>query len=542
MNLDLRTLLRYARRWWWLLLLGPIIAGGSAYWTSSQQQPMYSATSTLLISQSDPSQQDLSGLQAGERLGSTYQQLVNTDPVLQAVIDRLQLPLTIADLRGSVSASVVTGTQLLRVSVSDSDPARAARIADAVAEEFSVVISQRSTQLSSGSREALQTQITGTQQQIADLTLQIQQLEAAEAAGATDVSSQLGSLRVTLTQAQIVYGDLLSQQGEMELAEASLQSRVSVWEQARVPTAPYEPRTLLYTLLAVIAGLIIAAASVFLLEYLDNTVKNEEDVVELAGVPMLSEIRVVPKLAQGRDQLFVLNRPTSAASEAVRLLRTNLEFAAASKEITVLLVSSAGPSEGKSTVTANLAAAIAGSGLVTVVVDADLRRPTQHRIFDIPNDRGLTSLLTHPQQPWNWAAAEVIPGRLFVVPSGPQPPNPSDLLSTERMRRLLADMRSTADLVIVDTPPLLAAADALVLAPHTDGVVLLCRAGATRREALKRAVGKLQHGSIRVIGTVLNGQRSSSEAGYYYAEYYSTEPPAASPRPDAPAREHAPQA
>lgn len=542
MNLDLRTLLRFARRWWWLLLLGPIIAGGTAYWTSSQQQPMYSATSTLLITQSDPSQQDLSGLQAGERLGSTYQQLVNTDPVLWAVIDRLQLPLLIADLRGSVSASVVTGTQLLRVSVSDSDPARAAQIADTVAEEFSVVISQRSTQLSSGSRDALQAQITSTQGQIADLTLQIQQLEDPAAGTTTDVSSQLSSLRVTLSQAQIVYGDLLSQQGEMELAEAALQSRVSVWEQARIPAAPYEPRTLLYTLLAVIAGLIIAAASVFLLEYLDNTVKSEEDVLELAGVPILAEIRAIPKLTPGRDQLFVLNRPTSAASEAVRLLRTNLEFAAASKEISVLLVSSAGPSEGKSTVTANLAAAMSGAGLVTIIVDADLRRPTQHRIFDLPNDRGLTSLLTHPQQPWSWAAAEVIPGRLFVVPSGPQPPNPSDLLSTERMRQLLADMRSTVDLVIVDSPPLLAAADALVLAPHTDGVVLLCRAGQTRREALRRAVGTLQHGSIRVIGTILNGQTSSREGGYYYAEYYSSDASKSSARPEVPAQEHAPQA
>lgn len=542
MNLDLRTLLRFARRWWWLLLLGPIIAGGTAYWTSSQQQPMYSATSTLLITQSDPSQQDLSGLQAGERLGSTYQQLVNTDPVLRAVIDRLQLPLLIADLRGSVSASVVTGTQLLRVSVSDSDPARAAQIADTVAEEFSVVISQRSTQLSSGSRDALQAQITSTQGQIADLTLQIQQLEDPAAGTTTDVSSQLSSLRVTLSQAQIVYGDLLSQQGEMELAEAALQSRVSVWEQARIPAAPYEPRTLLYTLLAVIAGLIIAAASVFLLEYLDNTVKSEEDILELAGVPMLAEIRAIPKLTPGRDQLFVLNRPTSAASEAVRLLRTNLEFAAASKEISVLLVSSAGPSEGKSTVTANLAAAMSGAGLVTIIVDADLRRPTQHRIFDLPNDRGLTSLLTHPQQPWSWAAAEVIPGRLFVVPSGPQPPNPSDLLSTERMRQLLADMRSTVDLVIVDSPPLLAAADALVLAPHTDGVVLLCRAGQTRREALRRAVGTLQHGSIRVIGTILNGQTSSREGGYYYAEYYSSDASKSSARPEVPAQEHAPQA
>ena len=539
MNLDLRTLLRFARRWWWLLVLGPVIAGGAAWWTSSQQDAMYSATSTLLISQSDPSQQDLSGLQAGERLGSTYQQLVNTDPVLQAVIDRLQLPLAIADLRGSISASVVTGTQLLRVSVNDSQPQRAAQIADAVAEEFARVIGERSSQLSSGSREALQTQITTSQQQIADLNLQIDQLEGGADAESAAVQTQLGSLRVSLSQAQVVYGDLLSKQQDMDLAEASLQSRVTVWERARVPGVPYEPRTQLYTLLAVIAGLIVSVGSVFLLEYLDNTVKNEQDMLDLANVPLLAEVRAIPKMLQGRDQLFVLNRPASAASEAVRLLRTNLEFAAASREISTLLVSSAGPSEGKSTVTANLAAAMAGAGLVTVVIDADLRRPTQHRIFNLPNDRGLTSLLTHPAQPWSWAAAEVLLGRLFVIPSGPQPPNPSDLLSTERMRRLLEDMRTTVDLVIIDSPPLLAAADALVLAPHTDGVVLLSRAGQTRRDSLRRAVATLQHGSIRIIGTVLNGQSGSGESGYYYAEYYSSE--TGPTRSDAPSIERAAQ-
>ena len=539
MNLDLRTLLRFARRWWFLLLLGPLVAGGAAYWTSSQQEEMYAATATLFISQTDPSQQDLSGLQAGERLGSTYQQLVNTDPVLQAVLDRLQLPVMIGDLRSSVSASVVTGTQLLHVSVSDSDPRRAAQVADAVAEEFARVLSERSTQLSSASREALQSQLDSAEGQITDVTTQIDQLEASGTVGSAEVQTQLSSLRVTLSQAQVVYGDLLSQQQQMDLAEAALQSRVTVWEHARLPGSPYAPRTSLYTLLALIAGMIVAVASVFLLEYLDNTVKSEQDIVDLTGVPMLAEVRVVPKLLPGRDQLYVLNRPASAASEAIRLLRTNLEFASASKEVAVMLVSSAGPSEGKSTVTANLAAAMAGTGLVTVVIDADLRRPTQHRIFDLSNERGLTSLLTHPAQPWSWAAAEVIPGRLFVVPSGPQPPNPSDLLSTERMRRLLEDLRSTVDLVIIDSPPLLAAADALVLAPHSDGVVLLCRAGQTRREALQRAVGALRNGSIRVIGTVLNGQSSSGESGYYYAGYYSSE--TTDQRPSLPAREPATQ-
>ena len=194
---------------------------------------------------------------------------------------------------------------------------------------------------------------------------------------------------------------------------------------------------MLYTVLAAFAGLMVAAGGVVLIEYLDNTVKADSPFEELAGAPVLSAVSPIPKIQPGHDQLFVLNRPRSNDAEAIRLLRTNIEFAAATKEIATLVVTSPGPGEGKSTITANLALAMAQTGLSTVVVDADLRRPSQHKIFQVPNERGLTTLLTHPNQPWAWAAVEVMPGKLFVLPSGPLPPNPADLLSSDRLRELL---------------------------------------------------------------------------------------------------------
>jgi non-specific protein-tyrosine kinase len=349
--------------------------------------------------------------------------LVTTDPILDAVIARLALPFTTDEMRDKVSASADTGTQLLRISVSDTDPARAAAIANAVAQEFPTYLAQKSTQLSSSARDALTTQIASVDAQIKEVGGQIQALESGPDADSATAQSQIASLRTTLNNLQALYGDLLSRQQEMQLNEAANQNRVTVWEEASTPTVPYAPRTGLYTALALVAGLLLAAGGVALLEYLDNTVKVTSDFGELVGAPLLSTVGFIPKLKPGTDQLFVLRNPRSASAEAIRLLRTNVEFAAASHEIASLAVTSPGPSEGKSTVTANLAVAMAHAGFSTVILDADLRRPSQHKLFEVQNQRGLTTLLTHPDQPWKWASIEVLADKLFLIPSGP-PPQP----------------------------------------------------------------------------------------------------------------------
>lgn len=528
MDLNLRHLIRLARRWWWLLLLGPIVAGLAAYWATSRQTDLYSATATLYIYQAQSGEnQELSGIQAVERLGATYEQMVDTDPVLNQVITDLGLPFTLSELRTNVSASAVDGTQLLRISVSDSDPDRAAAIANSTATVFSGFIATQNATLTSASREALDAQIAASDEQIATLTVQIQNLEGDPNAASAEIQAQISSFRVSLNQLQTSYGNLLIQRQEMDLNEAAIQNRVTVSEEARVPEDPYAPRVLLYTMLAVVAGLIVAAGGVLLIEYLDNTVKADSPFEELAGAPMLTAVAPIPRIQPGHDQLFVLNRPRSNDAEAIRLLRTNIEFAAASKEIATLVVTSPGPGEGKSTITANLAVTMAQAGLSTVIIDGDLRRPSQHKIFQVPNERGLTTLLTHPNQPWSWGSVEVIPEKLYVVPSGPLPPNPSDLLSSDRLKELLRSMNETVDLVIIDSPPILAATDPLIVAPNTDGAVLVCRAGATRREALRRAADSLRLGNVRIIGVVLNQQSGRhGETYYYYAGYYG---PDASP-------------
>lgn len=521
MELDLRSVFRIGRRWWWLLVLAPLISGLAAYWVSSQQQPLYSATATLTITPPQGTGTDsFTALRTGQSLATTYQQLVVTEPVLQPVIEKLGLASDVDALAKNVSASTVRDTQLLRISASDTDPARAAMIANAVAEQFSAFVSEQTAEGADVARAALTQLIENTQEQINETEQQIRDLEAS---GTNDASTQneLDTQRTRLTQLENSYANLIVQQQQLEFGIAASKGQISVSVPARVPTTPYAPRTTFYTALALFIGLLIAVGCVALIEYLDNTVKAGLDFPALFGASLLSVIGTVPKISGGRDQLFVADRPTSNTAEAIRLLRTNIEFAAASKEIASLAVTSAGPGEGKSTVTANLALAMAQSGFTVVVVDADLRRPTQHRIFGLRNERGLTTLLTHPQQPWQWAAVSIMDGALSVVPSGPRPPNPSDLLSSDRFRGIIRDMSSTSDIVLIDTPPVLAVTDPLIVAPNTDGVVVVCRAGHTRVEALRRVVQTLGQGSVRLVGVVVN-QQSKRDSGdyYYYSAYY----------------------
>ncbi|MGH2559455.1 MAG: polysaccharide biosynthesis tyrosine autokinase, partial [Thermomicrobiales bacterium] len=521
MEIELRQLFRYARRWWWVLLLLPVAAGATSYAISSRQQPLYSATATLMINPAPGSTTgDINTVNAAQRLATTYQQLVVTQPVLQPVIETLQLPYRVDELQDKVSASAPRDTQLLKVSVSDTDPETAAIIANTVAAEFAKFISTQAIGSASSSRAALQQMIDDNDQQREETRQQIAALEAKSDPTAQE-RADLESAQSRAGQLDETRADLLLRVAEMDLSAAAVQEQVSETVPATAPDSPYAPRILFNSLLAAFVGLLLAVGAVALIEYLDNTVKAGLDLSALIGAPLLGAVGSVPKLRGGSDQLFMTGRPKSTAAEAIRLLRTNIEFSAATKEITTLAVTSPGPGEGKSTVTANLAVAMVQSGVSAVVVDADLRRPSQHRIFNVRNERGLTTLLTHPKQPWRWAAVDIMPG-LCLIPSGPIPPNPADLLSLIQLRLLLDEIAKSTDVVIIDTPPVLAVSDPLVVATNVDAVLLVSRAGRTRIDALRRAAASLQHGATRIVGVVLNHQSGRGADGYYYyyEDYY----------------------
>jgi non-specific protein-tyrosine kinase len=211
--------------------------------------------------------------------------------------------------------------------------------------------------------------------------------------------------------------------------------------------------------------------------------------------------------------LITLASPRSAVAEAYRTLRTNLQLSSLDQPLRTLLVASAGADEGKSTTLANLAVTFAQAGRRTILVDSDLRRPSLHGLFGTPNDRGLTTMLLQDDAPAPLAETPI--EGLRLLPSGPVPPNPSELLASRRLEGAIERLKDDADLVLFDSPPALAVSDAAVLSRRVDGVVLVVSAGRTRREHAARARQVLERAGARLLGVVLNNA-SLEDAVYSY--------------------------
>jgi capsular exopolysaccharide synthesis family protein len=218
------------------------------------------------------------------------------------------------------------------------------------------------------------------------------------------------------------------------------------------------------------------------------------------------------------NTLITVSNPRSPIAEAYRTLRTNLEFSNLDKSLRAIVVTSAGAEEGKSTTLANLAVTIAQSGKKVILVDADLRRPTQHQIFGLKSSPGLTDLVRDETMLANPPLQETAVPNLQVLTSGPTPPNPAEILGSKRMSEILDALLQRADIVLLDAPPVLAVTDAAVLSNKVDGVLLVVSAGKTRRENAKKAQTQLEKINARVIGAVLNNVQADGRAQYYYAE------------------------
>jgi capsular exopolysaccharide synthesis family protein len=280
-------------------------------------------------------------------------------------------------------------------------------------------------------------------------------------------------------------------------------------------------------LLAVILGLLGGIGLAFAAEQLDTSITTQEQVEEQLGLTFLG---IIPSVARNDDgsaqDLIVHTQPKSAAAECLRAVRTNLLFMSPEKPLRMLLVTSSGPQEGKTTTATSLAVTMAGSGNRVLLVDADMRRPRVHRIFGAPNSAGLSSLILGDGTLDAAVLATEIPG-LQILPCGPVPPNPAELLHTEAFRKVLAEMALRFDRVIIDSPPIGVVADAAVIGAHVDGTVVVLKAGRTSRDVARQAVRQLKDVNAPIFGAVLNDLDLSTQKygqyGYYYryGYYYS---------------------
>lgn len=300
---------------------------------------------------------------------------------------------------------------------------------------------------------------------------------------------------------------------------------ISIAQPALLPTSPVGPRMLTNILIAIVLGLLVSLVITSLLEYLDDTIKSPEEVEELVSLPTIGLVNQLNSLDGVRpSNLLELTNEPSPAAEMYRLLRTNMSFAAFEKPLRSILVTSAGSSDGKSLTVANLSIVLAQGGQRVIAVDADLRAPALHRLFGLNNQRGLTNLLLAFQTcPSSTILAENLQDSLIptlkVLPSGPLPPNPVELLQSKQFSMILQELRRLADIVVIDSPATLGMADALVLAQHVDGTLVVVNSKNARPEQLQRTVAGLRQSGTRIIGVVLNNLSQRTGGGYYNYDY-----------------------
>jgi capsular exopolysaccharide synthesis family protein len=217
-------------------------------------------------------------------------------------------------------------------------------------------------------------------------------------------------------------------------------------------------------------------------------------------------------------KLVTLTEPASPASEAYRTLRTNIHFSSLDTPLKTLLITGTDPGEGKSTTLANLAVTMAQAGNRVLVIDCDLRRPSQHRIFGLKNLAGLTTMMVESDAKERPPLQETAVPNLRLLSSGPLPPNPSELLGSRRMAEVLTQLKAEADIILLDAPPIIAVADAAILAARADGVLLVVQANKTRRDLAKRAKAALEKANANLLGVVLNNVKLDTSIYGYYAE------------------------
>jgi non-specific protein-tyrosine kinase len=515
--MELRQILNLIGKWIWLVILSVAIAAGSSYFASRAATPLYRTKTTLMVGQAtrnpDPNSADL---YTGQQLAYTYSQLARREPVIKGAIESLGLQMRWESLVNQVSANIVPQTQLLEISVIDIDPYRAKVIADAVAQQLILQSPAGAVQNSTDDINFIREQVDELQNKIeigqADLERLRQELDASNSAlQIQDLQNQINLLETKISNWQNTYSQLLlsMQGGDVNV--------LTVVEEATVPGRPISPNIQMNVLVAAAIGLALAIGGVFLMEYLDDTIKTPDEVERATNLPTIGVIVQIDGKTNP-DKLIAARDPYNPVVEGFRALRNNIQYSAVGQPYRVLLITSAGPSEGKSLILANLAVVMANAGQRVILVDSDFRRPTQNEIFNLPNESGLSSAIINQNSSISNFLQNVGIENLSVLTCGPLPPHPNRLLESSRMRDVLKEFDNQADVVLFDSPPLMAVSDAAILGTQVDGVLLVVDAGRTRANDIRLMVKEMKRVHIPLIGVILNRANRNGKNSYYY--YY----------------------
>jgi capsular exopolysaccharide synthesis family protein len=480
------------RKWWICSIIVLSLAASLAFSLTAHKQ--YSATAQLLVQPSV----NASALNGGQEQPVTQTdvetelQLVTSASVEQAV--RAQLKSTPA-----VSASEVGQTNVMAITATSGVPAQASLIANLYATAF-VQYRQGVASHSLTTAEAqLHSQISSIGQQVKSF-------------GSKTTSAEAAAL---LNQEAV----LKEQLAQMQVSGATDTGDVVLVTPAQTPVSPSSPKPVQDALLGLAAGLALGLGAAFLRHSFDDRLTSKEATEHAGGVPVLAMTPLVTLWRRQEPLVVSVIEPTSPAAESYRSLRTSLQFVRQEQQLNCLVMTSPGVGEGKTATLANLGVVFAQAGERVVLVSCDLRRPRIGSFFGLDEHEGLSSVLIGQRT----LEESVLPvpdvDRLSLLPAGPIPPNPAELLNSARAREIFARLRDQYDLVLIDSPPVLPVTDAAILSQHADATLMLAAAGQTRRSDLHRAVEKLDQVGAKILGTVLN--KVTRQTGRYYGYTYT---------------------
>lgn len=506
--MDLRRYWNVVRRWWWLPLLGLLIGAGVGYLFSKQIKPVYRAEAYLYVNPvQTPGSPNVTDFNYAQTLAYSYSQLLRSRPIL----DDIGREFGVSVKTENIIVTPVPGAQFLSIVVIDPDPARAAAIANRLSDTLVRRTQDTRTQSVQTVRQQVDQDLNDARQRVTTASNRLDQLRATPTTSGDSLAETL-RLHDELLQDQETYRTLLAMQQRMQLEQLQAGSSLTVTNRADIPTMP-QPSAALATILRFgLIGLLALLGLAVLIEFFDDRFRDPEELRRRYNLVPLA----VLDFAQSRSTRLLIDpvRPRSdRLTEALRLLRTNLEFAATGQPL-VVCISSALRNEGKSTVVANLSIAEAQAGKRVILIDADLRDPSLHQFFDLGNDHGLSTVLAH--SPHNdRVPLQDGPLGMKILTSGPRPSNPTELLGSHQLIALLRELQGQADIILLDTAPILPFADTLALQGAVPAIVLVLDMRRTGAKVLEQMLTALEQTPAKVLGAVLNkDQQRRGTYGY----------------------------
>jgi non-specific protein-tyrosine kinase len=500
------------------LVIGATLAGVLVGLLISRgQTPVYQATTTMLVGQFMQSTTvSRTDMQTSVDAAKMYADLALRQPVLDSVVSALELDMTWQQLKKQVRVKAVEGTQLIEVTVEANSPEAAQDIANQVAAQL-ITISPTTgqTQEDRENSEFVRRQLDNLKQKLEDAQIRVAALDSAIAASTSETEKAgLQAEKSALENSIIEWEQNFVSLSNLLHDASATNNYLAIIEPAQATSFPVRPRTSLDMAVGGGVGLILALALLFFLEYIRDTFRSPEEIHQVKDLPVLG---VVGKISgtQPADRIVAYQKPFSPVTESYRMIRNKIQFRSGDVQpIRSILVTSPSPGDGKSVTAVNLAVIMAKAGHRTILVDTDLSQPVLHEMFNVDKYMGLADMLDPHETDYDRCIKDTFIRTLRLVTSGTPISDPSERISTERTAEVMKQLEQRADIVIFDSPPVLLAADAAILAGYVDGVIMVLRAGKTTRSDVRRAILELENVDANLLGCILNGANSSGNRTY----------------------------